>query len=266
MKKMIIGISVFFLSTFFSLCFAAGPAPVLLNETAGKIASAFKGIDTDISKTASLIGEGVSPAAGMREALRNLCAGKSYAVDCVFINAKGVMEIVEPQKYRKHEGSNLNDQATVKRIHKTRRPVFSELFTAVEGFQGIVFEYPVFNSKKEFAGSVSLLVVPELLLQHALKDVNLAVGMSITIVQPDGTNIYCSDPEQARLNALKSSEYKGFPELREVVQRIVNETEGTGTYHYLKPGTEKVVKKSIAWKTVPFYDSYWRIAITTENR
>lgn len=264
MKRVILGVSVFLLSAFFSLCFAADPAPSLLDETAGKIASTFRGIDADISKTARLIGEGVYPAAGMREALRGLCTGKSYVIDCVFINAKGIMEIVEPERYRKYEGSNLSDQAVLRTIQKTRKPVFSELFMAAEGLQGIVFEYPVFNSKKQFAGSVSLFVAPELLVRDALKDVRFARGTSITIVQPDGTNVYCSDPGQTRLNALKSSEYKGFPELHTVVRRIVKEEQGAGTYRYVKPGTETVVKKSAVWKTVPFYDSYWRVAITTE--
>ncbi len=54
--------------------------------------------------------------------------------------------------------------------------------------------------------------------------------------------------------------------MREMGERIVNEKEGTATYRYVKPGTEKVVKKSAAWKTLPFYDSYWRIVITTEKR
>ena len=267
MKKVILGISVIFLCSLFPLpCLSADPAAVLLDEIASKTASTLKTIDLDISKAAKIIGEGISPATDMRRALRDLCAGKSYSVDCSFINAKGLMEIVEPEKYRKFEGTNLKDQAVVSRIRTTRRPVFSQLFTAAEGLQGIVFEYPVFSPKKEFAGSVSLFVVPELLMQEVLKNVKLGPGTGITVVQPDGTNVYASDPEQVRLNVLKSPEYKGFGELRQMVGHIVNEKEGKGTYRYTKPGTEKVVKKSAIWKTAPLYDSYWRIVITTETR
>jgi len=60
--------------------------------------------------------------------------------------------------------------------------------------------------------------------------------------------------------------YKGFGELHQMVGRIVNEKEGKGTYRYTKPGTEKVVKKSAVWKTVPFYDSFWRVVVTTEGK
>jgi hypothetical protein len=267
MKKVILGISVVFLGTLFSLaCLAADPANTLLDDVTNRTAATLKKIDADLSRAAKAIGEGLSPGADMRQALRDLCAGKDYSIDCTFINAKGVMEIIEPQKYRKHEGSNLKDQAVASRVRKTRKPVFSELFNSVEGLQGIVFEYPIFNRKNEFAGSVSLFISPERMVQESLKNVKLSAGTGITIVQPDGTNVYVSDPAQNRLNVLKSTEYRGFSELREMGERIVKEKEGTGTYRYVKPGTERVVKKSAVWKTLPFYDSYWRIVITMEKR
>jgi hypothetical protein len=267
MKRVVFGVSVILFSTVFSLaCLAADRAAALLDEATNRTASALKKIDSDISRTAKALGEGLSPGADMRRALRDLCAGKDYSIDCAFINAKGTMEIIEPEKYRKHEGSNLKDQPVVSRIHTTRKPVFSELLPAVEGLQGIVFQYPVFNHKKEFAGSVSMLISPERMVQECLKDVKLGAGAGIVILQPDGTNIYTSDASQTRLNVLKSTEYKAFHELREMGERIVKEKEGTATYRYVKPGTEKVVKKSAVWKTLPFYDSYWRIVVTTEER
>ena len=267
MKKVILSISAVFLSTIFSLaCLAADPAKTLLDDVSTRTAAELKKIDADLSKTAKAVGEGPSPGADMRQALRDLCSGKGYSIDCAFINAKGVMEIVEPEKYRKHEGANIKDHAVVVKVRKTRKPVFSELFTSVEGLQGMAVQYPVFNQKKEFAGSVSLLISPEVMVQESLKNVKPGAGTGIVILQPDGTNVYTSDPSQARLNVLKSTEYKGFHELREMGERIVKEKEGTATYRYVKPGTEKVVKKSAVWKTLPFYDSYWRIVITTEDK
>ncbi|OPY01966.1 MAG: hypothetical protein A4E60_01350 [Syntrophorhabdus sp. PtaB.Bin047] len=267
MKKVILGISVVFLSALFSLaCLAADPEKTLLDEVTNRTAATLKKIDADLSKTARAVGEGLSPGANMRQALRDLCSGKSYSIDCAFINTKGVMEIIEPEKYRKHEGASIKDHAVVVRIHKTRKPVFSELFTSVEGFQSIAVQYPVFNQKREFAGSVSLLMSPESMVQESLKGLKPGAGAGIVILQPDGTNVYTSDPSQTRLNVLKSTEYKGFHELREMGERIVKEREGTATYRYVKPGSEKVVKKSAVWKTLPFYDNYWRIVITTEKR
>lgn len=266
MKKSVSVLSVLFLLATSTICFAAGPAEAFLDDTARRIASIFKSIDADISKAARNFDEGVAPGTNMREAVRNLCAGKAYAIDCSFVNVKGIMEIIEPEKYRKYEGSNIKDNPLMARFYKKRSPLFSELFTSIEKYQGVVFIYPVFNKKKEFAGSVHMLVSPEVVVQEALKGSGPRSGLGINVLQPDGTNIYCSDPGQIRLNVLKSTEYKGFHELRELGKRIVTEKEGSGTYRFVKPGTEKVLKKSAFWKTVPLYDSYWRIVINTEGR
>ena len=245
--------------------FAADPVSTTLDETTGKIGTALKNIDSNISKAATRISKGITPGGEMRAALRELCTGKAYAIDCSFISAKGIMEIVEPEKYRKYEGTSLKNQPVAERMRKTGKPVLSELFAGTEGLQGVVFEYPVFDGKKEFSGSVSLFISPEILIRDTLKSIKLGSGMGITILQPDGTNIYCNDPSQIRLNVLKSTEYKGFHELRELGKRIVGEKEGAGAYRYVKPGTDIVLKKKALWKTVPFYDSYWRIVITSEE-
>ncbi len=266
MKKKILILSVMFLCVASTVCFAVGPAETFLDETVRRISSVFKNIDGDISKAARNFGDGTAAGTSMRETVGNLCAGKPYAIDCSFVNAKGIMEIIEPEKYRKYEGSNIKDHPSMIRLRKTKKPVFSEIFTAVEGFQGVVFEYPVFDRKKEFTGSVHLLVSPEVLVQEALKGITSGSGLGLVVLQPDGTNIYCTDPGQTRLNVLKSTEYKGFHELRELGKRIVSEKEGSGTYRYVQPGTGRVLKKMAIWKTVPFYDSYWRILVNTEGR
>ena len=174
------------------------------------------------------------------------------------------MEAVEPQKYRKYEGTNISDQKLVRRINKDHKPVFSQTFTSAEGLQGIVFEYPVFDARKTFAGSISLFVMPEVLIREAIKDLKIEAGAGITVLEPSGTNVYSTEPEQIRLNVLTSPPYKGFDQLHDMVRRIIAEKEGTGTYRYMKPGTDIVVKKSATWKNISFYDSYWRVVITTE--
>ncbi len=266
MKKRVLILSVLLLLAVSATCFPAGPAETYLDDTSLRIASVFKSIDADISRAAKSFKEGAIPGTGMREAVKNLCAGKDYAIDCSFVNAKGVMEIIEPEKYRKYEGANIKDQPLMTRFYKKKGPLFSELFDSIEKYQGVAFLYPVFNKKGEFAGSVHMLVSPEIVVREALKGSGPKSGLGINVLQPDGTNIYCSDPGQIRLNVLKSTEYKGFHELRELGKRIVTEKEGSGTYRYVKPGSEKVLKKTAFWKTVPFYDSYWRIVVNTEGR
>lgn len=265
MKRSAVTISVVFITLLFPfLCFSASPSSVLITNVVYRIEQSLKIIDADLSKTARTIGKDVRGPMVKRQALSELCAGKTYAVDCVFINARGIMETVEPQKYSKKEGTDISRQELVSRMHKDQKPVLSQIFTAAEGLQGVVFQHPVFDAGKKFAGSVSLFIMPEVLIREAIKDVKIETGMGVTVVEPSGANVFSTEPEQIRQNVLTSPQYKGYERLRDMGRRILAEKEGTATYHYIKPGTDMVVKKSAIWKNISFYDNYWRVVITTE--
>ncbi|MRR07849.1 MAG: hypothetical protein EG828_13125 [Deltaproteobacteria bacterium] len=265
MKRSAIAVSISFIAVLLPLmCFSASPSSILVNDVAYRIERELKTIDADLARAARAIEKDVRDPVGKRQALSDLCSGKAYAVDCVFINTGGIMEAIEPAKFRKYEGTNIGDQEVVRRINKDHQPVFSQIFVSAEGLEGVVFQYPVFGPGKKFAGSVSLFVMPEVLVRETIKDVKLEKGMGIQVVEPSGSNVYSTEPEQIRLNVLTSPQYKGYTQLHDMVKRIISEKEGVGTYHYTKPGTEVVVKKSAIWKNISFYDNYWRVVIITE--
>lgn len=265
MKRSAFTVSLIFVTVLLPLiCLSASPQPDLLGDVLSRIERSLKTIDADLLKAARAIEEDLREPMGRRQALSGLCSGKTYAVDCAFINARGIMETVEPRKYRKQEGKDISGQEEFRRIQRDKRPVFGQIFTAAEGLQGIVFQYPVFDRKKKYAGSISLFVMPEVLVREAIKDVKLETGTGVTVVEPSGTNVFATEPEQVRLNVLTSPQYKGYGELHDMVRRIIAEKEGTGAYRYKKPGTDIVVSKSAAWKNISFYDNFWRVVVTTE--
>jgi hypothetical protein len=265
MKRRALAVSLIFITALLPLiCFGASPSSVLLSDVVNRIEQSLKTVDTDLAKTARAIEKDVREPLGKRQALHDLCSGKAYAVDCVFINTGGVMEVIEPRKFRKYEGTNIGNQELVRRMDRDHQPLFSQIFVSAEGLQGVVFEYPVFDARKKFAGSVSLFIMPEVFVREAIKDIKMDKGTGITVVEPSGTNVFATEPEQIRLNVLTSPEYKGYDQLRDMVRRIVAEKEGTGTYHYTKPGSDVVVKKSAIWKNISFYGNYWRVVLTTE--
>jgi hypothetical protein len=265
MKRSAIAVSIFFVAVVLPLiCFSASPSSILADDVAYRIDRQLKAIDADLARAARLIQKDVRDPIGKRQALNGLCSGKAYAVDCVFVNTGGIMEVIEPRKFRKYEGTNIGDHELVRRINTDHQPVFSQIFISAEGLEGVVFEYPVFGPGKKFAGSISLFVMPEVLVQETIKDVKLEKGMGIQVVEPSGANVFSTEPEQIRLNVLTSPQYKGYTQLHDMVKKIISEKEGTGMYHYTKPGTEVVVKKSAIWKNISFYDNYWRVVVTTE--
>jgi hypothetical protein len=266
MKAAILILSVMVFCSASPALFAADPATATLDEAVKRISVVLKEADKSLSGAAGSIGKGLDAQSDLRGTIKGLCAGKAYAVDCAFLNAKGVIEIMEPEKYRKYEGSNLSAQAVIARFMKDKKPVFTELFIGVEETQAALLRYPVFNARNEFIGSVGIYFTPELLIKEALKGFTLGKGLMILAIQGDGTHVFSSDPAQARRNVLKSAEYQGFPELRGLVGYIVSQEEGSGSYRYVKPGTQQVIKKKAHWKTVSLYDGFWRIVVTEPEK
>lgn len=266
MKAAILVLSVMLFLGASTTLFGADPATATLDEAVKRISAVLKEADKSLSGAADRMGKGLDAHSDMRGTIQGLCAGKPYAVDCSFLNAKGVIEIMEPEKYRKHEGSNLSAQFVAARFMKDKRPVFSELFIGIEETQAALLRYPVFNVKNEFVGSVGIYFTPELLIKEALKGLAIGKGLMILALQGDGTHVYSSDPAQARRNVLKSAEYQGFPELKGLVGYIVSQEEGSGSYRYVKPGTQQVIKKKAHWKTVSLYAGFWRIVVTEPEK
>ncbi len=266
MKAFIVILSVMMFFGVSATSFGADPATATLDEAVKRISAVLKEVDKGLSGAAGRIGKGLDAHSDMRGTVQSLCAGKPYAIDCSFLNAKGVIEIMEPERYRKHEGSNLSAQSVTAGIMKNKKPVFSELFIGIEETQAALFGYPVFNARNEFVGSVGIYFAPELLVKDALKGLTLGKGIMILVIQGDGTHVFSSDPAQARRNVLKSAEYQGFPELKGLVGYIVSQEEGSGSYRYVKPGTQQVIKKKAHWKTVSLYDGFWRIVVTEPEK
>jgi hypothetical protein len=237
-----------------------------LNETVKRITILLGDVDRNLQETASRIGNGLDIQTDIRADVRNLCIGKTYAIDCSFVNAKGVIQIVEPEKYRKYEGSNLAAQAVTARILKLHKPLFSDLFVGIEEVQAFLLAYPVFNVKKEFVGSVSIFFSPELLVKKAIEGLTLGKGIVVIVLEANGMNVFSTDPAQVRRSPLKHAEYQGFPELQGLVGMIVSQEEGAGTYQYGRPGTHQVVRKKAVWKTVSLYDGFWRVVIAEEEK
>lgn len=266
MKTIKIMLMFLFFFAFSSISFGADQVLDTLNETIRRISAVLNDADKGLQEASTRIGKGMDASSDIRADVRNLCANRLYAIDCSFLNARGVVQVVEPEKYRKYEGSNLAAQAVTARILKLRKPVFSELFVGIEEVQASLLAFPVFNVNKEFVGSVNIFFSPELLIKKAIEGVALGKGTVIIVLDGDGTNVFSTDPAQVRRSPLKHAEYQGFPELQGLVGMIVSQEEGAGAYQYVRPGTHQVVRKRAVWKTVSHFDGFWRVVIAEEEK
>jgi hypothetical protein len=212
-----------------------------------KLATVLHGIDKDLSLTASkLSGKGISgPKA--RIALRGLCERNSFAVDCAFVDRAGRMKMVEPQAYGKFEGADISGQEQVKRLHHSGKPVMSDVFLSLEGFEAVDLEHPVFSPQNMLVGSVSVLMKPEDLMSGILsEDAGKESPLEIWVMQVDGRVLYRGKKLKSGLDFLSS-----VP----LMECITREKEGHGFSGLSGKGSGK----DVFWTTVSLHGTEWRI-------
>ncbi len=200
-----------------------------------------------------------------RRVLNAVCQEKPYLIDCSVVDLDGIMITVEPDAYRGSEGSNISDQKHVIEIHETHQPVLSMTFPAVEGFNAVVLEWPIFSAGGEMIGSVNALFRPDLLFSSTVEPelVQEVHDQQVTVwaMQTDGLILYDQDPEEVGRNLFSDPLYKPYVQLLLLGERIASENSGAGTYEFLGPGLIDPVVKSASWATVGLHGTKWRLVV-----
>jgi hypothetical protein len=231
-----------------------------------EIMGLLKGIDRTLSKSATMIGKLGPNSLEIRKVLKECRQGRSYVIDSTFVDDKGVMKFIEPISYKKLEGTDISYQDVVKEILKTKQPAMSNTIDSVEGIKSIAFDVPVFSPKKEFLGFLSILTRIEEMIKFAAVQIEAGRDVKTWVMQKDGLIIYETDHSQIGLNLFTDPLYKDYPDLIELGKRMVKEPGGQGAYTFLINGTQKVVRKEAAWRTLNFYGGDWIVvAYQQEN-
>lgn len=202
-----------------------------------------------------------SKEADIRPSLALMLEQQMMIIDAAFVDEAGIVRYIEPGEYRNHEGADISAQSHVQKLRKDKKPVFSKGFTSVEGITAVSIAYPVYNSKKKFMGSVSLLVSPRLLVEALLNNINIPASHELCIMQKDGFMIYDQDEHEIGKNLFTDPMYQDYDSLLKLGEKIAKEPSGTGDYVFQALGHQEKVMKKADWITVRLHDQEWRVVI-----
>jgi hypothetical protein len=233
--------------------------PPVLTELGKEITAELNKMDQDLARLAGRLSEKDFKTAGTRKMLGDLCRSYPYAVDCSVVDRNGRMVLVEPEEYAKFEGSDISTQEQIIRLRESKKPVLSKVIKAVEGFDAVDLEHPVFSSQGELAGSASVLLRPETLLAAVISPVVQGMPVDVWLMQKDGRILYDADKEEVGLMLFDDPVYKPYPQLLALGTLIARERSGTGSYEFLGRGLEKPVMKDAYWTTVGLHGTEWRL-------
>lgn len=200
------------------------------------------------------------PAA--RRVLAGLMERHPEMVDAATVDRAGKMVAIEPKAFQGHEGADIGDQEQIVRLHRSHKPVLSQAFRAVEGFDALDLEWPVFGAGGELMGSVSLSSRPESFLDGIVKPVVAGFPVEVWVMQPDGRILYDPEPEEAGRNLLRDPLYQAAGDLPRVARRIAAAQAGSASFGYPAAAPGKPRREIAYWATAGLHGTDWRVVMT----
>ncbi|MCK4735989.1 MAG: hypothetical protein KAT65_26275, partial [Methanophagales archaeon] len=243
-------------------------APVPKSETPPvllKLQQTIQGVldrmDEDLFAAAEKLSQTGLDSPETRVILAELCRKHPYVIECGTVDQNGTIVVVEPEAYKRFEGSNISQQEHIVKLHQTQQPVLSQAFRAVEGFDAVDLEWPVFSSEGNLIGLVGMLIRPESFLSTIIAPEVQGFPIDVWVMQTDGRILYDPDVEEIGRNLFEDPLYQPFTQLLSLGKKIAVESSGSGHYEFFGRGLIKEVKKRASWVTVGLHGTEWRLVV-----
>ena len=218
-------------------------------------------IDGSLSKLIAKSHSNIEKEGGIRKLLVSFINENPDVVDASFVDGKGVLRQIEPSVYKNLENADVSKRDHVTAMLKSRMPVFSSGFPAFEGFLAVDLAHPLYDGRKNFVGSISAFIRPELLIDPLLKKSVIPADHELWIMQPDGMIIYDQDKEEIGRMLFEDPMYAHYASLLDLGKQIASKPTGEGSYIFVAAGSKEKVIKNMAWQTVRLHGREWRVVL-----
>lgn len=228
------------------------------------IQSELDNLDRDMSAAASELSRTGLSGPEARQILNGLTGKYPFVIDSCATNVAGKMVTIAPDTYSSYEGTDISTQDVTVKFNETKKPLLSQMFTAVEGIDAVVIIWPILSENGDSMGSLSALFRPETLFATTAEPILKGTGIALNVMQLDGLNIYDSQGNDTGKNLFTDPAFQPYTDLVALGHRMVAEESGTGSYIYISQSTGKTVKKQVFWASVGLHGTAWRLASVKE--
>ncbi len=166
---------------------------------------------------------------------------------------------------REMAGRNLALQNHVQELLKTRKPVVSDVFRAVQGYDVVALHVPVFKGS-QFKGSIAVTINFRSLAKRYLEIIKLGKTGYAWVVSRDGTELYCPVPGHTGNSVFDNC--KDFPSIVAMAADMLKGHSGTATYTFDKiVGTSVTpVKKHAVYFPIRLGNTFWSIVVASSEQ
>lgn len=234
-------------------------------RVAAKLDVEFRKIDEKLSSAAAVIEKTDIQGEGPRAVLASIVTGSKCVINSCIINDKGFVRVAEPAGFQALEGKSFSSQPHIKTVLAEGKPVMSGIFKAEEGFDSVVFAYPLKTEDGKISGCITALIRPDFFLSTLIVPEIETNPLNIWAMQTDGMILYDRDPQEIGRNIFEDKYFQSYPALRHLARRICGEAHGGGNYLYPSKGAKVMIEKHARWVSVGLYGRAWRLIMNLED-
>jgi hypothetical protein len=244
---------------------AADPSAALIRFTAD-VNATLQEMDRTLASAATDLGRTGITGPAANATLARLAASSPHATNAITVTPEGRIAAVGAPEFGGMVGVSIANQTHVRQGLQERRPLMSQVFPAVEGFNAVVIQRPVTDGTGAFLGLVSVLFEPQLPLADSADRALAGTNFTAWAMDTDAILIYDRDPSDlVGRNMITDPAYADYPELVALVKRMLVEPAGTGTYSFTPTGGGPPVRKEAAWGTAGLHGTEWRLLVAREG-
>ena len=162
-------------------------------------------------------------------------------------------------------GSDISNQKHVQEILKEHKPVVSDVFNTVQGFDAVALHVPVFKGTS-FKGTIAIVIDFASLAKRYLEVIKIGETGYAWVVSRDGTQLY--SPVSGFTGKSVFENYKDFPSIISMVQDMLQGHQGIATYTFDKIGNQTVapVRQHAVYLPIHIGNTFWSIVVASSEK
>jgi PAS domain S-box-containing protein len=159
-------------------------------------------------------------------------------------------------------GKDISSQKHIQEIMRTHKPVVSDVFRTVQGFETVALHVPVFRDGV-YNGTIGIAINFRALAKRYLEDIRIGDNGYAWMISRDGTELYCPVPGHVGNSVFTNC--RDFPDILAMARRMVHGEQGVTSYRFnrIKGAVVETTVKHALFLPVRLSNTFWSIVIAT---
>lgn len=161
-------------------------------------------------------------------------------------------------------GGDISHLWHVKEVMITRKPVISDVFSNLQGYEAIALHVPVFN-RGVYNGSLAVLVDFKAISKRYLEHIRIGQTGYAWITSQAGIELYCPVPGHVGRSVFENC--KDFPTIIDMAKEMLKGKQGITTYYFdmIMGQSVKKVQKHAVYMPIKIGNTFWSIVVASSE-